>query len=98
MFLCLGPRDFCYVWRFEEGYSLCSNGNRLRPALVLQRMSFRRSSKMIVSCGFKHIIILEGAREPALKLQVVPGQTKGGSFKIETLIAYRAEQRLCLYR
>ena len=95
VFLCLGPGDVCYVWRFEEGYSLWGNGNRLRPALVLQRMSFRRSSKMIVSCGFKHII-LEGAREPALKLQVVPGQAGGGSFKIETLIAYRAEQRLCL--
>ena len=29
-------------------------------------------------------------------IQVVPGQAGGGSFKIETLIAFRAEQRLCL--
>ena len=29
-------------------------------------------------------------------LQVVPGQSGGGSFKFETLIAYRLEQRLCL--
>ena len=29
-------------------------------------------------------------------LQVVPRQAGGGSFKFETLIAYRAEQRLCL--
>ena len=29
-------------------------------------------------------------------IQVVPGQAEGGSFKIETLVAYRAEQRLCL--
>ena len=29
-------------------------------------------------------------------IQVVPGQAGGGSFKFETLIAYRAEQRLCL--
>ena len=28
--------------------------------------------------------------------QVVPGQAGGGSFKFETLTAYRAEQRLCL--
>ena len=28
-------------------------------------------------------------------LQVVPGQAGGGSFKFETLIAYRAKQRLC---
>ena len=28
--------------------------------------------------------------------QVAPGQARGGSFRIETLIAYRAEQRLCL--
>ena len=30
-------------------------------------------------------------------IQVVPGQARGGSFKFETIIAYRAEQRLCLY-
>ena len=29
------------------------------------------------------------------KIQVVPGQAGGGSFKFETLIAYRAEERLC---
>ena len=29
-------------------------------------------------------------------IQVVPGQAVGGSFNIETLIAYRAGQRLCL--
>ena len=29
-------------------------------------------------------------------LQVVPGQARGGSFKFETLKAYRAEQRPCL--
>ena len=29
-------------------------------------------------------------------IQVVPGQARGGSFKIETLAAYGAEQRLCL--
>ena len=30
------------------------------------------------------------------KIQVEPGQARGGSLKFETLIAYRAEQRLCL--
>ena len=29
-------------------------------------------------------------------VQVEPGQAGGGSFKFEALIAYRAEQRLCL--
>ena len=29
-------------------------------------------------------------------IQVVPGQAGGGCFKFETLIAYRAEQWLCL--
>ena len=29
-------------------------------------------------------------------IQVLPGQAEGGSFKFETLIAYRAEQRLCI--
>jgi hypothetical protein len=29
-------------------------------------------------------------------VQVVPGQAGSGSFKFEALIAYRAEQRLCL--
>ena len=28
--------------------------------------------------------------------QVVPGQARGASFKIETVIAYRVQQRLCL--
>ena len=28
-------------------------------------------------------------------LQVAPGQAGSGGFKFETLIAYRAEQRLC---
>ena len=36
------------------------------------------------------------ATTPAWPLQVVPGQAGGGSFKLETLIAYRAEHRLCL--
>jgi hypothetical protein len=29
-------------------------------------------------------------------IQVLPGQAEGGSFKFETIIAYRAEQRLCI--
>ena len=29
-------------------------------------------------------------------MQVIPRQAWGGSFKIEALVAYRTEQRLCL--
>jgi len=31
-----------------------------------------------------------------LQIQVVPGQAGRGSFKIQMLIAHRAEQRMCL--
>ena len=34
--------------------------------------------------------------EKTLFHTIVPGQAGGGSFNIETLIAHRAEERLCL--
>ena len=43
-----------------------------------------------VGFGFLDILQLR------IYLQVVPGQAGGGSFKLETPIAYRAEQRLWL--
>ena len=48
------------------------------------------------NCHFKGKVKIHKIQSLLCSIQVVPGQAGGGSFKFETLIAYRAEQRLCI--